>query len=158
MSAAADKISDPRGLKRICLECGGRFYDLNKRPVICPACGAEFTGEARIKTRRARPADAAEESAGQVAEKTAKDAGAAEDEDEDEGEGEGEGADIVSLDDLESDDVSADEAASPKGDLDLDDDGDDALDNLDVDDELGELDELEPDAAIGEAAAEDGKK
>ena len=49
MSAAANKTTDPRGLKRICLECGGRFYDLNKRPITCPSCDTEFTGEIKVK-------------------------------------------------------------------------------------------------------------
>ncbi len=44
------------GLKRICISCSGRFYDLNKRPIICPECNAEFTGEIKHKTRRGRVA------------------------------------------------------------------------------------------------------
>ena len=38
-------VADARGLKRICAGCGIRFYDMNKRPIICPSCGTEFTGE-----------------------------------------------------------------------------------------------------------------
>ncbi len=45
---------NPVGLKRICVSCGGRFYDLNKRPIICPECKTEFTGEVKTKTRRGR--------------------------------------------------------------------------------------------------------
>lgn len=33
------------GIKRICLACSARFYDLNKSPIICPACGATFDPE-----------------------------------------------------------------------------------------------------------------
>lgn len=29
------------GLKRVCVSCGARFYDLNRVPAICPKCGAE---------------------------------------------------------------------------------------------------------------------
>ena len=29
------------GLKRICVACGTRFYDLTKSPAICPKCGTE---------------------------------------------------------------------------------------------------------------------
>ncbi|MCK5284542.1 MAG: TIGR02300 family protein [Alphaproteobacteria bacterium] len=47
-------VADIRGLKRICTECGIRFYDFNKRPVICPACKTNFTGEVKAKTRRGR--------------------------------------------------------------------------------------------------------
>ncbi len=45
---------NPMGLKRICISCGGRFYDLNKRPIICPECDTEFTGEVKAKARRGR--------------------------------------------------------------------------------------------------------
>ena len=27
-----------RGTKRVCPGCGARFYDLNRTPIICPAC------------------------------------------------------------------------------------------------------------------------
>lgn len=52
MSAAIDV----RGLKRVCVGCGIRFYDLNKRPINCPNCATEFTGEIKLKTRRGRAA------------------------------------------------------------------------------------------------------
>ena len=29
------------GLKRVCVSCGARFYDLNRAPATCPKCGAE---------------------------------------------------------------------------------------------------------------------
>jgi len=29
------------GLKRVCVSCGTRFYDLGKQPVTCPKCGTE---------------------------------------------------------------------------------------------------------------------
>ncbi len=29
------------GLKRICVSCGTRFYDLAKSPAACPKCGTE---------------------------------------------------------------------------------------------------------------------
>ncbi len=31
-----------RGTKRRCQECEVKFYDLNRDPIICPACGAQF--------------------------------------------------------------------------------------------------------------------
>ena len=98
MSAAANKTTDPRGLKRICLECGGRFYDLNKRPITCPSCDTEFTGEIKVKTRRGRSAVIIEETEGQVDKKTVKETGS----DEDEDENEVDEAEIVSLEDLEN--------------------------------------------------------
>ncbi len=55
-------VSNPMGLKRICASCGARFYDLNKRPIICPECSAEFTGEVKLKSRRGRtPSDVKKE-------------------------------------------------------------------------------------------------
>lgn len=33
---------DKLGTKRTCLECNAKFYDLNKDPIKCPKCGAEF--------------------------------------------------------------------------------------------------------------------
>ncbi|MCT6838544.1 MAG: FYDLN acid domain-containing protein [Bifidobacteriales bacterium] len=27
------------GLKRTCVDCNARFYDLNNMPVVCPKCG-----------------------------------------------------------------------------------------------------------------------
>ena len=33
-----------RGTKRTCQnnECGARFYDLNRNPILCPICGAKY--------------------------------------------------------------------------------------------------------------------
>ncbi len=33
-----------RGTKRTCQsnECGARFYDLNRNPIICPICGSVY--------------------------------------------------------------------------------------------------------------------
>ena len=30
------------GMKRQCLSCGAKFYDLNRDPILCPKCGAQF--------------------------------------------------------------------------------------------------------------------
>jgi uncharacterized protein (TIGR02300 family) len=43
------------GTKRICPSCGTRYYDLLRRPVICPRCSTPFDPEAFLKSRRARP-------------------------------------------------------------------------------------------------------
>lgn len=34
------------GTKRLCPHCNTRFYDLQRDPMTCPACGAGFTIEA----------------------------------------------------------------------------------------------------------------
>lgn len=43
------------GIKRICPNCGARYYDLRKEPPVCPNCGTEFDPEALLRSRRARP-------------------------------------------------------------------------------------------------------
>jgi uncharacterized protein (TIGR02300 family) len=43
------------GTKRICPSCGTRYYDLLRKPVICPKCSTPFDPEAFLKSRRARP-------------------------------------------------------------------------------------------------------
>ncbi len=42
------------GLKRTCLGCGARFYDLNNSPIICPKCDVTFDVEAASKLKRSR--------------------------------------------------------------------------------------------------------
>ena len=116
MPAAKKKeTTDPRGLKRICAACGARFYDMNKRPIICPSCETEFTGEIKVKTRRGRFAAASE---GQVEEKKAEVANDGEVEEEDTAD-----VDVVSLDDAAADEAKSDdesEEEAPDAELDLD--------------------------------------
>ena len=42
------------GRKRTCQVCGKKFYDLNKSPVICPSCGAEFDPNDHLRTRKGK--------------------------------------------------------------------------------------------------------
>ena len=35
-------IKSELGSKLICQNCGARFYDLNKRPAVCPKCATEY--------------------------------------------------------------------------------------------------------------------
>lgn len=44
------------GTKRACQGCGVHFYDLQKNPIICPACNAPFSLEALVKSKRAKAA------------------------------------------------------------------------------------------------------
>lgn len=124
---------DPRGLKRICANCGNRFYDLNKRPIVCPACDTEFTGEIKLKTRRGRTAAANDPAESQVKDKSKDD------------EIEEDDAPILEADDDDAPIIDADDDDDTISINDLDDDDDDD-DNLDMDDDLGDLNELEPDA------------
>ena len=42
------------GTKRLCPNCGTRYYDMRHDPIVCPKCGAAFDPEALLKTRRTR--------------------------------------------------------------------------------------------------------
>ena len=47
------------GVKRQCMSCGAKFYDLNKDPIICPRCNTVHQPEQILKPRRNRPDDKA---------------------------------------------------------------------------------------------------
>ena len=72
------------GLKRQCMSCGAKFYDLNKDPAVCPKCATVF--QATALTRVAAPVAAR---AAAVA-------------DDDETELEVAGPEMVSLDEVEA--------------------------------------------------------
>jgi uncharacterized protein (TIGR02300 family) len=40
-----------RGTKRTCVACGERFYDLDRNPIVCPACGNVHGPEAFVRQR-----------------------------------------------------------------------------------------------------------
>ena len=42
------------GAKQICPNCQSKFYDLTRRPAVCPKCGTEFDPEEALKSRRVR--------------------------------------------------------------------------------------------------------
>jgi uncharacterized protein (TIGR02300 family) len=71
------------GLKRQCMSCGAKFYDLNKDPAVCPKCGSAY--HATAMSRAAAPV---------VARAPAPD--------EDEAEIEAVGPEMVSLDEVEA--------------------------------------------------------
>jgi uncharacterized protein (TIGR02300 family) len=35
-------IKAERGTKRVCQSCGSKFYDLNRDPIVCPACQSVY--------------------------------------------------------------------------------------------------------------------
>jgi uncharacterized protein (TIGR02300 family) len=50
------------GLKRQCMSCGAKFYDLNRDPAVCPKCGTPYQATAMSRAAapvvaRAAPAD-----------------------------------------------------------------------------------------------------
>ncbi len=42
------------GKKRICSSCNTKYYDLNKSPIICPSCGAEFDSNDFFRARKGK--------------------------------------------------------------------------------------------------------
>jgi uncharacterized protein (TIGR02300 family) len=67
MSTKAD-----RGTKRTCQnpECGSRFYDLNRNPVVCPICESAYQLEPSAAVIAAAAAAAAEKAAARKTPKT----------------------------------------------------------------------------------------
>ena len=101
------------GIKRICPNCGARYYDLRKDPPVCPSCGTTFDPEALLKSRRARPAPVDDAPPKKVP------AGV----DEDEAEVEREDEDVADLEEVEDDvavediEEDADEVAEDEDDV-----------------------------------------
>jgi len=57
-------VANPEwGTKRICQNCGTKFYDMLREPIRCPRCQTEFDPEALLKTRRTRVAAVADKEA-----------------------------------------------------------------------------------------------
>ena len=42
------------GTKRSCQNCGAKFYDFNRDPIVCPNCGTVYLPEAALRPRRPR--------------------------------------------------------------------------------------------------------
>ena len=50
-------MANPKwGIKRTCLGCGKRFYDMQRNPIVCPSCDAPFEISPPGRTRRPRAA------------------------------------------------------------------------------------------------------
>jgi uncharacterized protein (TIGR02300 family) len=45
------------GLKRVCVACGTKFYDMMRAPAICPKCGTEQPAEQPKLKRAPAPPD-----------------------------------------------------------------------------------------------------
>jgi len=102
------------GSKRQCQNCGAKFFDLNRDPILCPKCGATFQPPAL--SRAAARAAAAEDEEAELPEA---------------------GAEIVSLEDA---DASNDKvAAVVDDDVDL---GDDASDDTFLEEEEEDNDDV----------------
>ncbi len=42
------------GTKQVCPNCQAKFYDLGRRPAVCPKCATEFDPEEAVRSRRVR--------------------------------------------------------------------------------------------------------
>ena len=42
------------GRKRTCQVCEKKYYDLNKSPMICPSCGAEFDPDFLLRNKKVK--------------------------------------------------------------------------------------------------------
>jgi len=42
------------GAKQLCPNCASKFYDLGRRPAVCPKCGETFDPEEALRNRRVR--------------------------------------------------------------------------------------------------------
>ncbi|MER2606810.1 MAG: TIGR02300 family protein [Siculibacillus sp.] len=45
------------GTKRLCPNCGTKYYDLNRDPILCPKCGTTFTVAAIALRAKAAPVE-----------------------------------------------------------------------------------------------------
>ncbi|MCZ8149171.1 MAG: TIGR02300 family protein [Roseomonas sp.] len=45
------------GLKRVCVSCGTKFYDMTRAPAVCPKCGTEQPAEQPKLKRSPIPVD-----------------------------------------------------------------------------------------------------
>ncbi len=103
------------GSKRQCQNCGAKFFDLNKDPILCPKCGATFQPPAL--SRAAARAAVVDEEETELPEA---------------------GAEIVSLEDAETGDEKV--AAVADDDVDLGDD--DAVDDTFLEEEEEDSDDV----------------
>jgi uncharacterized protein (TIGR02300 family) len=85
------------GTKRQCQNCGAKFFDLNKDPIICPKCTTVFQGA----TARARPTAKPEEEEAELSTPA--------------------GVEVVSLDEVEASEEKAAEPAVDDIDVEEDD-------------------------------------
>ena len=66
MKAVTPVAKPELGLKRQCMHCGAKFYDLNRDPAVCPKCGTPMQASAVTRVAppvvaRAKPAVAEDE-------------------------------------------------------------------------------------------------
>ncbi|WP_319411575.1 TIGR02300 family protein [uncultured Cohaesibacter sp.] len=114
------------GTKRVCADCGAKYYDLNRDPIVCPKCGTIFELAKPMVAEVAEVDEAEENLAASVS-------GAGKDD-----------ADVISLEDADAEQASDIDVP----DLDDDDDGDDADVFLDDEEDEEALDAIGLDVAV----------
>ncbi|TGE00300.1 TIGR02300 family protein [Methylobacterium nonmethylotrophicum] len=120
------------GLKRQCMSCGAKFYDLSRDPAVCPKCGTVYQVAALSTTRVPAPAIANRAPREEEAEE---EAGAPEMVSLDEVEAAEDGADVSVDDDADVGDAGTDDDTFLEED---EESGDDVSDFIDGDIESDE--------------------
>lgn len=164
-------MADPElGTKQVCPNCESKFYDLNKRPAVCPKCGHSFdpadeTAQAmKTKVRsKAAKASVPEDDEDDLEDEDAVVATATAEDDEDSGHedearelGGDENEVVLEMNDTDSDDEAPGKVPSGFSEDGVDDDDDE--DDLGLDDEfdLGDDDvDIDDDNTLGEPDAGD---
>lgn len=151
------------GEKQICPNCSAKFYDLRRRPAVCPKCTTSFDPvEEGVRAKRGRSRVAAHDATYEDDEEAAakaKKKGEGDDEDEEVEEETAEvdveaGAEVLVTDDEDDDTVAKDDDEIPEGfsegEADLEDDAadDDSVPLLEDEEEF-------PEDEIGEIPAAD---
>ena len=116
------------GAKRTCGKCGAKFYDMNRKPIICPKCSTEFVIAVKAP-RTPAPAPAAAP-ASKPAQKS-------------------EDVEVISLEDAEREETGKKKAGDPEVDVDDDFeiDDDETLEDDDDDTFLEEEEEGDDDVS-----------
>ena len=120
LGSAAEKLAKPEhGTKRQCQNCGAKFFDLNKDPIVCPKCGTLFQGAEWVRPA-AKPKEEEEEEEAELAVAPA-------------------GVDTVSLDEVDTGEEKVVEPAVD--DIDVEEDADDGADHPFLEEEEEEEEE-----------------
>jgi uncharacterized protein (TIGR02300 family) len=138
------------GSKQVCPNCQAKFYDLLRRPAVCPKCATAFDPEEAVKSRRnrARSTTPDYEDAEETPVKAAEDQDGFEDEVDDTPEIDAAvDAEPLEVDDLDADDITPPNSPDDLGvdfaeDADLEEEGDDVPFLEDEDEDFPE-DEIE---------------
>ena len=138
------------GSKQLCPNCQAKFYDLGRRPAVCPKCSTAFDPEEAVKSRRnrARSTTPDYEDADEKPVKAAEEPDGFEDEVDETPEIDAAvDADVLEVDDLDSDGVATPNSPDDLGvdfaeDGDLEEEADDVPFLEDEDDDFPE-DEIE---------------